>query len=76
MTSTTLPFSSLAEENKYLKEQNQQLEALVEGLQTTIRNQQHQLEGLIKRVYGKSSEKLDPNQLLMQASGQQAKKNF
>ena len=75
MTSTTLPFSSLAEENKYLKEQNQQLEALVEGLQTTIRNQQHQLEGLIKRVYGKSSEKLDPNQLLMQELILEADKN-
>ena len=47
-----------------METRTQELEALVEGLQTTIRNQQHQLEGLIKRVYGKSSEKLDPNQVL------------
>ncbi len=66
MVSTTLTFSTPAEENTYLKEQNQQLEALVETLQNTILKQQHQLEGLIKRLYGRSSEKLDPNQLLMQ----------
>lgn len=73
MTATTLTLQSLIEENNHLKEENQEFkirinefEALVEGLQTTIRQQQHQLEMLIKRVYGKSSEKLDPKQLLMQ----------
>ena len=82
MTSTTFTFLSPAEEITHLKEQNkqleaktQELEALVEGLQTTIRNQQHQLEGLIKRVYGKTSEKLDPNQLLMQELIMEADKN-
>ena len=33
------------------------------------------MEGLIKRVYGKSSEKLDPNQLLMQELILEADKN-
>ena len=75
VTSTTLTFQNLTEENNYLKERNQEFEALVEGLQTTIRQQQHQLEMLLKRVYGKSSEKLDPNQLLMQELILEADKN-
>ena len=75
MTSTTITFSSPAEEIAYLKEQNQQFEALVENLQTTIRTQQHQLEMLLKRVYGRSSEKLDPDQLLMQELILEADKN-
>src|SRR5208282_6911780 len=60
---------------KQLKEQIQNLEALVESLQSTILKQQHQLEGLIKRLYGRSSEKLDPNQLLMQELILEADKN-
>jgi len=62
----TTTFLAPAEEIKYLKEKNQHLEALVASLQSTILKQQHQLEGLIKRLYGRSSEKLDPNQMLMQ----------
>ena len=75
MPSTTIVISNPAEENKYLKERIQELEALVESLQTTILNQQHQMEGLIKRLYGRSSEKLDPNQLLMQELILEADKN-
>ncbi len=75
VTSTTITFSSPAEEITCLKEQNQQFEALVENLQTTIRKQQHQLEMLLKRVYGRSSEKLDPSQLLMQELILEADKN-
>lgn len=82
MASTTITFSSPAEEITHLKEENrqlevrtQELEALVESLQTTIRNQQHQMEGLLKRLYGRSSEKLDPNQLLMQELILEADKN-
>jgi len=67
--------SNPAEENKCLKERIQELESLVESLQTTILNQQHQMEGLIKRLYGRSSEKLDPNQLLMQELILEADKN-
>jgi transposase len=66
MESTTITFSNPTEEINYLREQNRQLEALVETLQNTVLKQQHQIDGLIKRLYGRSSEKLDPNQLLMQ----------
>ena len=75
VTSTTITFSSPAEEIAHLKEQNQQFEALVENLQATIRTQQYQLDMLLKRVYGRSSEKLDPNQLLMQELILEADKN-
>ena len=66
MSPTEITTLTLAEENKYLKERNQHLEALVESLQATVLKQQNQIEGLIKRLYGRSSEKLDPNQLLLQ----------
>jgi len=75
VTSTTLTFLIPAEEIAYLKEQNQELKALVETLQNTILKQQHQMDGLIKRLYGRSSEKLDPNQLLMQELILEADKN-
>jgi len=75
MESTTITFLTPAEEIKHLKEQNQHLEALVESLQSTILKQQYQLEALIKRLYGRSSEKLDPNQLLMQELILEADKN-
>ena len=75
MESTTTTFLTPTEENKQLKEQIQNLEALVESLQSTILKQQHQLEGLIKRLYGRSSEKLDPNQLIMQELILEADKN-
>jgi transposase len=45
---------------------------LIRELLATLRQQahlnanlQHQLEGLLRRIYGKKSEKLDPNQLLL-----------
>ena len=66
VTSTTLTFLNPAEEIAHLKGKNQELEALIESLQSVIRQQQHQLDMLLKRVYGRSSEKIDPNQLLMQ----------
>jgi len=75
MESTTITFSSPAEEINHLREQNQHLEALVESLQVTVLKQQNQLEVLIKRLYGRSSEKLDPNQLLMQELILEADKN-
>ena len=60
-TSTTFP--DLAEENAFLKAQIQQL---TETFETRIRLMQHQMDNLLKRVYGRSSEKIDPDQLLMQ----------
>jgi transposase len=76
VTSTTLAFLSPAEEINHLKTKNQELEVLVESLQGMIRQQQHQMEGLLKRVYGKSSEKLDSSQLLMQELILEADKNY
>ena len=66
MTSTTIIFISPAEEIAHLRQENQELKAIIETLQSTILKQQHQIERLIKRVYGRSSEKIDPNQLLIQ----------
>jgi transposase len=75
VTSTTITFSNPAEEINHLKTHIQELEALIEGFQTRILNQEHQLEGLIKRLYGRSSEKIDPNQLLMHELILEADKN-
>jgi len=75
VTSTTHTFSSPAEEISHLKEKNQEFEALIENLQSVIRQQQHQIDMLLKRVYGRSSEKIDPSQLLMQDLILEADKN-
>ena len=63
MPPTSVTFSNLAEENALLKEQIQQLTATFE---TKIRLMQRQMDGLLKRLYGRSSESLDPHQLLLQ----------
>ena len=63
MTPTRIELSSLAAENALLKEQ---LLQLTETFETKIRLMQQQMNDLLKRVYGRSSEKLDPDQLLMQ----------
>ena len=82
VTSTTLTFLNPVDENNHLKARiaefealTQGLESLVESLQSAIRNQQHRMEDLLKRLYGRSSEKLDPNQLLMQDILLEADKN-
>jgi transposase len=49
-----------------LLERNACLEALVDNLETKMRLMQHQMDGLLKRIYGRSSEKLNPGQLLFQ----------
>lgn len=63
MPSTSVTFSSPTEEITYLKEQIQQL---TDTFETKIRLMQHQMDEMIKRLYGRSSEKLDPSQLLFQ----------
>ncbi len=75
MTSTTVAFQNPAEEINHLKEKTQEFEALIESLQGVIRQQQHQIDMLLKRMYGRSSEKLDPSQLLMQELILEAEKN-
>jgi transposase len=75
MVPTTLTVLDLTEKNNSLTTRLQEFEALVESLQTTIRQQQHQMEGLLKRLYGRSGEKLDVNQLLMQELILEVEKN-
>ena len=60
-------FTSLAEANEYIEQQQQQIKQLTSLLQSSQRKLtmlQHQVEQLLRRVYGHRSEKLDPNQLM------------
>ena len=72
MTPTSLTISKLAEENALLKAQ---IAELTETFETKIRLMQHQMDGLLKRLYGRSGEKLDPGQLLLQEVLLEADKN-
>ena len=63
MTSTEPTIESLLERNALLEDQLQQLTATFEAKMTLM---QRRMDELLKRVYGRSSEKIDPNQLLMQ----------
>lgn len=51
------------EEVTHLKDQINELSDVIESRDKTIRSQQHQLNDLLKRVYGRRSEKSDPNQI-------------
>ncbi len=60
-------FTSLAEANAALEKKNLQIQELTKKLQSTqlsLKMLQHQVEQLLRRVYGRRSEKLDPNQLM------------
>jgi transposase len=63
MTPTEITFKSLAEENAFLKAQISQL---TETFEAKIAAMQHRMNDLLKRVYGRSSDKISPDQLLMQ----------
>jgi len=54
----------LLEENTHLKEQNHELTCVIERKEQTIRTQQNRLNDLLKRIYGRKSEKLDPSQMV------------
>ena len=54
----------LKEEVTHLKEQNNELTDVIAGKDQTIRSQQNRLNELLKRIYGRRSEKLDPSQLV------------
>ena len=57
----------LEKANDLIVEKQLQIEELTKKLQSTERKMhmlQHQVEQLLKRVYGRRSEKLDPNQLM------------
>jgi len=60
-------FASLAQANKHIEQQRLQIEELTRKLESTQRSLkmlQHQVEQLLKRLYGRKSEKRDPNQLM------------
>ena len=60
-------FTSLEEANEHIEQQQQQIKELTSHLQSSQRKVtmlQHQVEQLLRRVYGRRSEKLDPNQLM------------
>jgi transposase len=59
--------TSPAEASELSDQQQLQIEALTKKLQSAQRNitmLQHQVEQLLRRLYGRRSEKLDPNQLM------------
>jgi len=60
-------FSSLNEANAALEQKDLQIQELTKKLQSTqlsMKMLQHQVEQLIRRVYGKRSEKIDPKQMM------------
>ena len=56
--------TTLLEENQYLKEQINELTDVIERRDTAIRTQQNRINDLLKRIYGRKSEKLDPGQIV------------
>ena len=56
--------TSLLEANQHLKEQNEELVKVIERREATIYSQQNRLNELLKRIYGRKSEKLNPDQLI------------
>ena len=60
-------FETLNEANAALEQKDLQIQELTRKLQSTqlsMKMLQHQVEQLIRRVYGKRSEKIDPNQMM------------
>ena len=59
--------ASLEKANDLIEQQQLQIEELTKKLRSTqlsMKMLQHQVEQLLRRVYGRRSEKLDPNQLM------------
>jgi transposase len=59
--------ASLTEANELIEQQGLQIEELTKKLHSSLLNVkmlQHQVDQLLRRVYGRRSEKLDPNQLM------------
>jgi Transposase C of IS166 homeodomain/zinc-finger binding domain of transposase IS66 len=59
--------SSISKANEIIDQQQLQIEALTRKLQASHQNismLQHQVEQLLRRIYGRRSERLDPNQLM------------
>ena len=74
LLSLSLPFAmsspminSLEQANKVIEQQHTQIEKLSRQLHSSERKVnmlQHQVEQLLRRIYGRRSEKMDPNQLM------------
>ena len=63
-------FTSLSEANDLLERQALQIEELTKKLHSSELNLsrlQHQVEQLLRRIYGRRSEKMDPNQLMFES---------
>jgi transposase len=60
----------------HLEAQIDELTNVIENKDQTIRVQQNQLNDLIKRIYGRKSEKLDPNQIVFDEMVLEAEKNL
>lgn len=58
--------SKLIAENALLKATIEHFESTLEDQQRIVRGMQQRMDDLLKRLYGRSSEKIDPNQLLIQ----------
>jgi transposase len=59
--------SSIIKANEIIDQQQLQIEALIKKLHSAQQNismLQHQMEQLLRRIYGRRSERLDPNQLM------------
>jgi len=59
--------NSLKQANKFIEQQHAQIEELSRKLHSCERKVnmlQHQVEQLLRRIYGRRSEKMDPNQLM------------
>jgi transposase len=63
----SLMVSSIIKANEIIDQQQLQIEALTKkfhSAQQNISMLQHQMEQLLRRIYGRRSERLDPNQLM------------
>lgn len=62
-------FTSIAQANTLIEQQHLHIEELTKKLHSTERQLkmlQYQVEQLLRRIYGRRSEKLDPNQLMFE----------
>jgi transposase len=64
MSPIEIALQEAQEENVHLKEQINALSDVIEHRDATIKAQQIRLTAALKRIYGRRSEKLDPNQML------------
>ena len=64
-TSLDAELAQLRQENELLRAQREQLLEQQKQSTRTIEQLQHQLQDLLRRLYGRSSERIDPQQMLL-----------